>query len=121
MFFKNLWSSQGGDNRKYHDYLQYTSSERSLTPVNQLAIGMYVVELDRPWLETPFLFQGFELRTEAQIQTVKNYCNYVYIDRSKTRIVKRAISPNSGNSQAKIIGNLDALVPPVKIEGAFGQ
>jgi len=71
MFFKNLWSAQGNNSQKYHDYLQYTSSEKALTPVNQLEIGMYVVELDRPWLETPFLFQGFELRTEAQIQTVK--------------------------------------------------
>ncbi len=121
MFFKNLWSSQGSNNQKDLDYLQYTSSEKSLTPVNQLEIGMYVVELDRPWLETPFLFQGFELRTEAQIQTVKNYCNYVYIDKAKTRIVKRVVSSNTGNHQTKIIGNLDALVPPARIEGAFGQ
>ena len=24
-----------------------------------LVVGMYVVQLDRPWLETPFMFQGF--------------------------------------------------------------
>ncbi|MEE8263181.1 MAG: DUF3391 domain-containing protein, partial [Gammaproteobacteria bacterium] len=26
--------------------------------VRDLSLGMYVAELDRPWLETPFLFQG---------------------------------------------------------------
>ena len=31
--------------------------EKVLT--DELCIGMYVVELDRPWTETPFLFQGF--------------------------------------------------------------
>ncbi|HQV09255.1 MAG TPA: DUF3391 domain-containing protein, partial [Thauera sp.] len=24
-----------------------------------LKIGMYVVEIDRPWTETPFMMQGF--------------------------------------------------------------
>lgn len=41
---------------------------------------MCVVDLDRPWLETPFLFQGFYLQTEQDIKTVQEYCRYVYID-----------------------------------------
>jgi len=28
--------------------------------IQDLTVGMYVSELDRPWLETPFLFQGFD-------------------------------------------------------------
>ena len=28
-------------------------------PVSELAIGMQVVKLDRPWLETAFKLQGF--------------------------------------------------------------
>jgi hypothetical protein len=27
--------------------------------------GMYVSKLDRPWLETPFIFQGFEIREQS--------------------------------------------------------
>jgi len=34
------------------------SSQRISIPTNELSIGMYVAGLDRPWLETPFLFQG---------------------------------------------------------------
>lgn len=46
--------------------------------------GMYVSSLDRPWLETPFLLQGFRIRKDADIQRLRKYCQYVYIDRMKT-------------------------------------
>jgi Domain of unknown function (DUF3391) len=38
---------------------------KKIVPVGELEFGMYVSELDRPWTETPFLFQGFVLQTEA--------------------------------------------------------
>jgi HD-GYP domain-containing protein (c-di-GMP phosphodiesterase class II) len=47
--------------------------------VNQLKIGMYVAELDRPWLETPFLFQGFYIRGQDEIDELRKFCDYVYI------------------------------------------
>lgn len=56
--------------------------------VGDLRLGMYVCELDRPWLETPFLFQGFELKQEEDIDAVKRYCEYVYIDLLRTRAVR---------------------------------
>ena len=48
--------------------------------VELLRIGMYVSELDRPWLETPFLFQGFHIRTDNEIHELQRYCNTVEID-----------------------------------------
>jgi hypothetical protein len=33
--------------------------------VGDLQFGMYIVELDRPWNDTPFMFQGFYLRTPS--------------------------------------------------------
>lgn len=53
--------------------------QRRKVPVSDLRVGMQVVELDRPWLETPFLFQGFEIRSHADIATLARYCRYVYI------------------------------------------
>ncbi|MHB8347201.1 MAG: HD-GYP domain-containing protein [Acidiferrobacterales bacterium] len=47
--------------------------------VDDLELGMYVSELDRPWLETPFLFQGFEIRSLDEITQLKLYCQYVHI------------------------------------------
>ncbi|OGT36330.1 MAG: hypothetical protein A2W28_07530 [Gammaproteobacteria bacterium RBG_16_51_14] len=43
---------------------------------------MVVCDLDRPWLDTPFLLQGFCIKTTGEIETLKKYCKYVYIDAS---------------------------------------
>ncbi len=47
--------------------------------VQDIEKGMYVVDLDRPWTETPFLFQGFEVRTDEQIRELQRLCRYVYV------------------------------------------
>src|SRR5437879_4864082 len=49
-------------------------------PVAELKMGMYVAELDRPWTETPFMFQGFYLETDEQLETLKQYCKTVFVD-----------------------------------------
>jgi hypothetical protein len=38
-------------------------------PVEQLTFGMFVAKLDRPWTETPFVFQGFVLKSEKQLES----------------------------------------------------
>jgi HD-GYP domain-containing protein (c-di-GMP phosphodiesterase class II) len=48
--------------------------------VSALVPGMYLSELDRPWRETPFPFQGFEVANHEEIEWVKKNCSYVYID-----------------------------------------
>jgi HD-GYP domain-containing protein (c-di-GMP phosphodiesterase class II) len=52
-------------------------------PVEQLRLGMYISELDRPWTDTPFQFQGFVLENEKQLEMVKKYCRKVYVDPEK--------------------------------------
>ena len=52
--------------------------------VQELKLGMYVRELDRPWRETPFLFQGFEIRSEDDIHELQRYCQHVFIDIPET-------------------------------------
>jgi HD-GYP domain-containing protein (c-di-GMP phosphodiesterase class II) len=53
-------------------------------PVEQLQFGVYISELDRPWTDTPFLFQGFVLEDEKQLETLKKYCKKVYVDPEKS-------------------------------------
>lgn len=48
--------------------------------VTGLKIGMYVTELDRPWLETPFILQGFKIEQYEDIETLSEYCDFVYIE-----------------------------------------
>ncbi len=45
-----------------------------------LKVGMYISKLDRPWMQTPFLIQGFFIEDETQICALVKYCDYVYID-----------------------------------------
>jgi putative nucleotidyltransferase with HDIG domain len=45
---------------------------------------MYVCELDRPWLETPFLFQGFRIQSAQEIAELQRYCHHVYITPTAT-------------------------------------
>jgi len=53
---------------------------REKIDVQYLKPGMYVAELDRPWRETPFLFQGFEIRSQAEIEALRQHCKWVYIN-----------------------------------------
>lgn len=49
-------------------------------PVEDLAVGMFVAELDRPWMDTPFLLQGFLIDSPEQISELRRYCRYVHVD-----------------------------------------
>ena len=55
---------------------------RENTPVAQLNIGMYVCELDRPWLGTPFLLEGLLIEEDAELETLAKICTFVYVDRT---------------------------------------
>jgi HD-GYP domain-containing protein (c-di-GMP phosphodiesterase class II) len=56
------------------------STQRIELSTSELAVGMYIAELDRPWLETPFLFQGFYIQSEKEIDELRQYCQKVYVD-----------------------------------------
>ena len=48
--------------------------------VAYLKTGMYVSNLDRPWIDTPFLLEGFLIDNEDDLSVLSEYCIYVYID-----------------------------------------
>jgi len=48
--------------------------------VAYLKEGMYVSNLDRPWIDTPFLLEGFMIKSEEDLIALNKYCTYVYID-----------------------------------------
>jgi HD-GYP domain-containing protein (c-di-GMP phosphodiesterase class II) len=57
----------------------------------KLCVGMYVSMLDRPWLETPFVFQGFEIKDRHEIEQLQSYCSLVFIDVDKGRVSEAEI------------------------------
>ncbi len=54
---------------------------REQVPVEKLAIGMFVAELDRSWLGTPFLIQGFVIESQEEIAQFRACCKHVFVDR----------------------------------------
>ncbi|MDP3837469.1 MAG: DUF3391 domain-containing protein, partial [Methylococcales bacterium] len=69
-----------------HNIFLASSVEPMQIDVHELKVGMYVCKLDKPWLESGFLFQGFELKNQADIDAVRNECKFVFIDVEKQNI-----------------------------------
>ena len=73
--------------------------------VDGLRVGMYVSQLDRPWLETPFLFQGFFIRNNNEIEELRRYCDFVEIDieESDPRIIDTLTASRATLTQTRPI------------------
>ncbi|MEO7386966.1 MAG: HD-GYP domain-containing protein [Gammaproteobacteria bacterium] len=53
--------------------------------------GMYVSQLDRPWLETPFLFQGFVIQDDKDLRQLRQFCRHVYVDAARSTVPEAKI------------------------------
>lgn len=58
---------------------------------SELELGMFVSGLDRAWLETPFVTQGFLIQTEEQIARLRHYCEFVFVDTRRSEMPKSRI------------------------------
>ena len=50
---------------------------------DKVKLGMFVAKLDRPWLETPFRFQGFWVNDLDAIDNLRRYCGVVWVRTDK--------------------------------------
>lgn len=81
--------------------------EKVKLPVDYLKIGMYVAALDRPWIETPFIFQGFLITNEEELDQLHQFCEFVYVDRTKSQV--KVIEAN-----IRFLGKTEPEEPVVK-------
>lgn len=84
------------------------SASRIMVDTTKVSTGMYVVMLDRPWLETPFVFQGFEIKDRHEIELLQSYCSFVYVDIDRGSLSPAEIrvlvsSQSSRKQQAKFV------------------
>ena len=56
-------------------------------PANEVKRGMYVTKLDRDWLDSPFLFQGFSVDNDDVIKKLKQTCRYIYVDEERQEAI----------------------------------
>ena len=75
---------------------------RKTVPVSELQFGMYVAELDRPWTDTPFLFQGFVLETAEQLATLKKFCKVVQVDPDRSEVLSRLGGPGDSAKRSAV-------------------
>jgi HD-GYP domain-containing protein (c-di-GMP phosphodiesterase class II) len=75
---------------------------------------MYVSELDRPWLETPFLFQGFFIRSKNEIDELHEHCEFVYIDLEQSLV---AANETHAKKPPQTIGETAAESQPARKRG----
>jgi HD-GYP domain-containing protein (c-di-GMP phosphodiesterase class II) len=94
-------------------------------PVEELTFGMYVAKLDRPWTETPFVFQGFVLKSEKQIDVLKKYCKHVFVDPEKAdlseidKVSAEEIAKVRGTTVYKEAASVEAELP--RAQSAYKQ
>ncbi len=78
-----------------------------------LTIGMYVTELDRPWLETSFKFQGFEITGDKELQEIRRVCDFVYVD-----VTRQVAKKDTAKADSQTVGFSEIALqrpPPRKI------
>lgn len=61
------------------------STKRYRIAVQHLSLGMFVVELDRPWIDTPFLMQNFLIQANQELDALRACCKYAYVDLKLSR------------------------------------
>lgn len=92
-----------------------------MVSVAHLEKGMYVSELDRPWLESPFIFQGFRITNHNEITQLQKVCEYVFVDQEKSAaaIPKHAIF-NIASAKPKKVANASPITQ-IKIESKIAD
>ena len=61
-----------------------TTVEQIKVDTIDLELGMFVSALDRPWSQTSFPLQGFQLKSHREITALRTICQYVYVDAAKS-------------------------------------
>lgn len=65
--------------------------------VTQLRKGMFICSTDRKWINIPFFRRKFLITSTKQIDTLREYCKFVYIDTAKgVDVISR---PEANNKQ----------------------
>lgn len=78
------------------------TSFRMRLPVAELELGMRVDELDKPWLESRFIFQGFFIETQADLVALNEECVFVYVTvtrQTSQQLRIKSQSPKAGGAK----------------------
>jgi HD-GYP domain-containing protein (c-di-GMP phosphodiesterase class II) len=83
--------------------------------------GMFVAELDRPWLETPFSLQGFVVRDYDDIEFISKYVQHVFVDaeyKGTREFLRLATAPTARNNTDSLLLKAEFQQTKVSFESA---
>lgn len=84
-------------------------------------VGMFVAELDRPWIGTPFLLQGFVIEDDATLDQLRALCRFIYIDRSRS-LGEHYAPPGTENIASQVGRSIRPRgIAPPRAEDGSGQ
>ncbi len=87
--------------------------------VQDLEVGMFVSDLDRPWHQTPFPIQGFYIRSQSDVKALVSHCKWVMVDVAEARDSVKAESGNvigfGSRAGARGKGREELQLPPLSI------
>lgn len=92
--------------------------------ISELKIGMFVSKLDRDWLETPFLMQGFVVESLDDIDTIAEYSQHVWIDAVQQTWVppeERAVDATKKPPKVVYINKVSALEESLAVQGVYKE
>lgn len=72
--------------------------------VDELQPGMFVRQLDRPWLGTPYVLKGVSIRSQADIDQLAKICQTVFVEEATIPVSfksKRVASVNANSDSRK--------------------
>ena len=87
-------------------------SRAKMIHVSNLEIGMYVSKLDRDWLDTPFLLQGFLIETKDDIDVLEELCEHVWIEAIFDESFHSTTNKEGGASTSEKLRFINKLPPP---------
>jgi len=78
---------------------QRTRKQHVKIDTKDLRVGMFVVELDKPWEDSSFMFQGLEIKSPSDVLAVQRECEHVWVDYDEFSLAKpsRTRSPGLPN------------------------
>ncbi len=77
-------------------------------PATDVEIGMYVSQLDIPWLDSPFIYQGFVIESKRQLDQLKSVCRVVSVDVRKSTNKRMPKSSRMGDYEVSVERELGA-------------
>jgi putative nucleotidyltransferase with HDIG domain len=87
---------------------------RRKVTVSELVVGMYVAELDKPWEDSSYLFQGFEIENDEDLAKLRDECQFVFIEETQSRpaSLKAVLRRNTGPAVSTTITSRSSTPEP---------